>query len=208
MTDFKAIAAGMRDVYEQKVTQFDRDRNKTLFERHWLEKFEALLPEDASSILDTGCGTGVPIAQYFIEKGYDLTGVDYAQSMVTLAEKRFPEQSWYVADMRELNLEEKYDGLIGWHSFFHLTPAEQRAVLPVFSGHLTAGGVMMLTVGSEKGECHGYVDGETVYHASLSADEYEKILDELGFEITDFVFEDPECGFANIILAKKKREYE
>ncbi|MEJ2116663.1 MAG: class I SAM-dependent methyltransferase [Alphaproteobacteria bacterium] len=203
MTDFKAIAAGMRGVYERKATQFDRERSKILFERRWLEKFKALLSQDAS-ILDVGCGTGEPIAQYFIAKGYDLTGVDYAQSMVAIARQRFPGQSWHVADMRALDLEEQYDGLIGWHSFFHLTPEEQRTVLPVFSSHLNPGGAMMLTVGPEKDERIGHVGGEEVYHASLSPEEYRKILEDLGFEIKDFVFGDPECGSANIILAKKK----
>ena len=203
MKDLKAIAGGTRDVYERKATEFDQERAKMLFERNWLEKFENFLPVNAS-ILDVGCGSGEPIAQHFIAKGYELAGVDYAQAMITLARQRFPKQNWYVADMRALNLGRRYDGLIGWHSFFHLTREEQRAVLPLFSRHLYPGGVMMLTVGPEEGECSGHVAGEDVYHASLSPEEYRMILEKLDFKIKDFVVEDPECGFATIILAKKK----
>jgi ubiquinone/menaquinone biosynthesis C-methylase UbiE len=112
LADFKALAAGMCSVYERKATQFDGERSKELFGRRWLEKIEALLPKDAS-ILDVGCGTGEPISQYFIAKGYDLTGVDYAQSMVAIARQRFPRQSWRVADMRALDMKKQYDGLIG-----------------------------------------------------------------------------------------------
>jgi SAM-dependent methyltransferase len=203
MKDLKAIARGMRGVYERNASQFDQERAKTLFERSWLEKFEAMLPLNAS-ILDVGCGTGEPIAQYFIAKGYGLTGVDYARPMIELARQRFPEQSWHVADMRALDLGLRFDGLLGWHSFFHLTRDEQRTVLPLFSRHLNPGGVMMLTVGPEEGECGGHVAGEEVYHASLSPNEYQNILERLDIEIMDFVVEDPECGFATIILAKKK----
>jgi SAM-dependent methyltransferase len=203
MMDLKAVADGMHGVYERKATEFDQERAKTLFERSWLEKFEALLPANAS-ILDVGCGSGEPIARYFIEKGYDLTGVDYAQSMIGLVRERFPEQTWLVADMRDLDLGRRFDGLLGWHSFFHLTRDEQRAVLPLFSRHLNPGGAMMLTVGPEEGECGGHVAGEDVYHASLSQAEYRTILDGLNFEILEFVVEDAECGFATVILARKR----
>ncbi|MGE4422897.1 MAG: class I SAM-dependent methyltransferase [Pseudodesulfovibrio sp.] len=202
MKGLKIIAAGTHGVYERNAAQFDRDRSKVLFERNWLKKFEDLLPENAS-ILDVGCGTGEPIARYFIERGYDLTGVDYARSMITLVGRRFPEQSWHHADMRELDLGRRFDGLLAWHSFFHLTREEQRSVLPRFSRHLNPGGVLMLTVGPEEGECGGHVAGEDVYHASLSPDEYRSILETLDFRIEDFVFEDPGCGFATILLAKK-----
>ena len=203
MKNLKAIADGMHDVYERKAEEFDQERGKTLFERSWLEKFEVLLPKNAS-ILDVGCGSGEPIARYFIEKGYDLTGVDYSQSMIGLVRQRFPEQTWLVADMRDLDLERRFDGLLGWHSFFHLTQDEQRAVLPIFSSHLNPGGVLMLTVGPEEGECDGHVAGEDVYHASLSPDEYRGILEKLDFKIEQFVAEDPDCGYATIILAWKR----
>lgn len=203
MEDLKTTALGTHGVYERNASQFDQDRIKTLFERSWLEKFEGLLSENAS-ILDVGCGTGEPIARYFIEKGYELTGVDYAQAMIRLVKRRFPEQRWHLADMRDLDLGRKFDGLLGWHSFFHLTREEQRAVLPLFARHLTPGGVMMLTVGPEEGECSGHIAGEDVYHASLSPEEYQTVLDGLDFELMDFVVEDPECGFATILLARKR----
>lgn len=203
MKDLKAIADGTHSVYERNASQFDQDRSKSLFEQGWLEKFEALLPANAS-ILDVGCGTGEPIAQYFIEKGYDLTGVDYAQSMIRLARQRFPEQRWHLANMRDLDLGRKFDGLLGWHSFFHLTREEQRTVLPLFARHLNPGGVLMFTVGPEEGECSGHVAGDDVYHASLSPDEYRSILEKLDFNIENFVAEDPECGYATIILARKR----
>jgi len=43
-----------------------------------------------------------------------------------------------------------------------------------------------------------------VYHASLSPDEYRCILEKLDFKIEKFVAEDPGCGYATIILARKR----
>jgi hypothetical protein len=39
------------------------------------------------------------------------------------------------ADMRSLDLGMRFDGLIAWDSFFHVTPAAQRLMFPVFGDH-------------------------------------------------------------------------
>ncbi len=196
------IAATTKDVYRRKAAQFDRERTKTVFERVWLERFEARLP-DKASILDIGCGCGDPISQFFIQRGHQVTGVDYAEPMIHIAKTRFPGNQWLVADMRSLNLGKTFDGIIGWHSFFHLTQAEQRATLPVLAKHLNADGTLMLTVGASADEVIGHVGGEQVYHSSLSPNEYRTTLESLGLGIIDFVFEDPDCGFATILLAQR-----
>ncbi len=201
--DIKNLAANTQQVYERHARRFDAERAKILFERKWLSRFEKFLPEKAT-ILDAGCGAGEPIARYFIENGYDLTGIDYAESMIELAKRRFPDSQWLVADMCHLDLSQQFNGIVGWHSFFHLTPDEQRSTLMRFAGHLKSGGVLMLTVGTAEGEVVGHVGGEEVYHSSLSPEEYGNILGKLRIKIIDFVFEDPECDFATVLLAQKR----
>ncbi|HEU5019885.1 MAG TPA: class I SAM-dependent methyltransferase [Pseudolabrys sp.] len=82
-------------VYERHSLQWDRDRVRALFERSWLEKFAALLP-DAAKILDLGCGTAEPIARYFIERGGTITGVDAAPSQIAQCRRPFPTQQWNI----------------------------------------------------------------------------------------------------------------
>jgi len=202
--DIQEIAAHTQAVYERLGPRFDAERTKQLVERKWLCRFEEYLPEGAA-ILDLGCGAGEPMARYFIEKGYDLTGVDYARSMIALAGERFPGSRWLVSDMRTLDLPERFDGILAWHSFFHLSPADQRSTLPRLTAHLQPGGVLMVTVGTEEGEVVGQVGGEPVYHSSLAPETYRKILHGLGMQVIDFVFEDPECDFATVLLAQRKR---
>ncbi len=201
--DMKKLAARTRDVYERLGPRFDAERARLLVERKWLRRFEDYLPE-GGTILDVGCGAGEPIARYFIEKGYALTGIDYARSLIALAGQRFPGSRWLVSDMRTLDLPERFDGILAWHSFFHLSPAAQRSTLPRFARHLRPGGVLMVTVGTEESEVVGQVGGEPVYHSSLAPETYRKILHELGMQVIDFVFEDPECDFATVLLAQRK----
>lgn len=200
---FRDIAGHTRDIYERNAERFDAERAKVLFERKWLERFAALMPE-GGRVLDVGCGSGEPIARYFIERGLDLTGVDAAAAMLAIARARYPDARWVHADMRALDLGEAFDGVIGWHSFFHLTPDEQPPVLARFAAHLKPGGALMLTVGPEAGEVTGTVGDDTVYHASLSPQEYARILGSLGIDVVAFVPADPECDGATILLARKR----
>ncbi|GAB4529060.1 MAG: class I SAM-dependent methyltransferase [Parvularculaceae bacterium] len=161
------------------------------------------MPEGGAA-LDLGCGAGEPIARYLIDAGYSVTGMDYAAPMIEIARARLPAARWIAGDMRDLALGEAFDGVIGWDSFFHLTMAEQRALLPKLAAHIAPGGALMLTVGPEAGETAGMVEGEAVYHASLDPDEYRTILTREGFADIVFVAEDPDCDFHSILLASKR----
>jgi len=200
--NIRALAAKTRSVYEQYGLQYDAERSRLLFERKWLRRFEDLLPPSAA-ILDAGCGGGEPIGRYFIEQGYKVTGIDFAAPMVELAKARFPDSTWHRMDMRALGLPQLFQGIISWHSFFHLTPAEQRATLARFTQHLQPEGLLLLTVGPDAGEVTGHVGGQPVYHSSLSSAAYQEVLHSLGMTILDFVPEDPECDFASVLLSRK-----
>ena len=202
------LADNTHAVYARNAAQFDAARGKTLFERPWLERFCAGLPR-GGAVVDVGCGAGEPIAQYFIEQGYVVTGVDFAEPLLEIARARFPSArfpsaDWVVQDMRRLDLGRQYDGVVAWHSYFHLTPDEQVRTLPLLADHVAPGGCLMITVGHEAGEVTGQVAGEPVYHASLAEDDYRRLLDEAGMDIVEFVRNDESCGGATILLATKR----
>lgn len=170
------------DLYSRRAAEWDADRGRVLSEKPWLDRFLAHIPR-AGSVLDLGCGSGEPIARYLIEQGRAVTGVDAAPGLIDLCRARFPDQAWIVADMRGLDLGRRFDGLIAWHSNFHLSRPDQRALFAVFARHLEPGGVLMFTSGDEDGEQIGQWRGEPLYHASLSTTEYRERLEAFGFEV-------------------------
>lgn len=196
----RAIHANTPDVYQQHAAGWDRRRPRTLIEAPWLERFVAGLPARAE-ILDLGCGAGEPIARYFIDRGYAVTGVDAAPAMIRICRGRYPNARWHVMDMRALALDQRFHGIIGWDSFFHLNAGEQRAVLPRLANHLYDRGALMLTVGPEAGEQLGRVEGMPVYHASLAPDEYRDLLGRAGFQRIELVLDDETCDAHSVLLA-------
>ena len=189
--------------YERHADEWDRDRSrpKTLMERPYLDTVSVHLHPGAR-VLDLGCGTGEPMARYFIERGYGITGVDAASSMIALCRQRFPQAEWIEADMRTLSLGRRFGAIIAWDSFFHLDQEEQRAMFPIFERHIEPGGVLLFTSGPEEGAKFGAMYGEDVFHASLEPDEYRSLLASAGFHVLRFQPEDPKCGGHTIWLVQ------
>ena len=191
-----------RQVYQTHAGQFDRDRNKSLFEKTCIDRFLETLPV-GGSILDLGCGSGEPIAAYLIARGFNLTGIDYAPAMIELARSRFSDHQWHVQDMRRVQLTGLYNGVLSWNGFFHLNKDEQRSALPKLCERVARDGSIMLTVGPKESEVTGTVAGQTVYHASLGEAEYRALLTKSGFAQIQFSAEDPACDRHSILVARR-----
>ncbi len=189
-------------LYQQHSAHWDSIRSDRFHEASWLERFLALVP-DGANILDVGCGSGKPIANYLLKQEYNVTGVDSSAAMIALCQQRFPEQHWHVADMRRLSLQQQFEGLIAWDSFFHLTRDDQRKMFPVFGAHASDNAALMFTSGPDNGEAIGEFQGEPLYHASLAADEYRALLADNGFRVVNMIAEDPECTGHTVWLAQK-----
>ena len=189
------------DIYDRNAELWDKDRLRILFEKSWLDRFLALLPA-ASSILDIGCGTAEPIARYIIEAGYFLSGIDSSPAMIRICKSRFPNHDWMVADMRTLSVGRRFNGLIAWDSFFHLTQDAQRKMFPIFQAHAAPNAALMFTSGPSHSVSIGTYRGQSLYHSSLDEAEYLSLLRNSGFDIITHVANDPECDRHTVWLAR------
>lgn len=178
-----------------------RLREGSLYERAWLDRFCGSIPQ-SSSVLDLGCGAGAPIAKYPNELGYSITGVDSSPAMVSMFQSHLPREQAFVADMRELSLDQVFHGILAWDSFFHLTHDDQRRMFPIFRAHAAPRAALMFTSGPAHGEVVGRLEGEPLYHASLAAAEYTELLDGEGFDIVSTLSEDQTCGGRTVWLAQ------
>ena len=67
-----------------------------------LMKFKKYLQKN-STVLDLGCGAGVPISKFLVDNGYKVTGIDFADGMIKLAKKNVPKAKFIKMDMTNLN---------------------------------------------------------------------------------------------------------
>lgn len=115
-----------------------------------LQFYKRWLPKSKDTrILELCCGTGrltLPIAR----DGYDISGVDYTSSMLDQAKIKASEAGLEInfieADIRTLNLQEKYDLIfIPFNSIHHLYKNEDLfKTFNVVKNHLKEGGLFLL----------------------------------------------------------------
>jgi 2-polyprenyl-3-methyl-5-hydroxy-6-metoxy-1,4-benzoquinol methylase len=190
-------------LYEKLAAEFDRERGRSLFERGYLLEVTSRLEPNAQ-VLDLGCGGGEPIARFFVEQGFHVTGVDAAPSLLELCRERFPQMTWIEHDMRTLDLGQRFDAILAWNSFFHLRKDDQRAMFAIFEKHAAPSSLLLFTSGPEESEAIGSLCGQELYHASLDTAEYERLLGEHGFEVLIHRVEDPDCNGHTVWLAQRR----
>lgn len=86
-------------------------------------------------MLDIGCGSGLPIARELTSRGFEVTGVDGTPTMLAMFQRNLPTSPAHLCDMRQLDVGQRFEGLLAWDSFFHLSPEDQRAMFARFAAH-------------------------------------------------------------------------
>ena len=184
----------IHEIYQENATFWDQDRARGSFpEKFYMDELFQKLNRD-DEILDIGCGSGQPIAAFFINRGMKITGVDIASNMIAIAEKKYPQATWLVADMRSLNLNQKFSAVMAWDSFFHLTHEEQEGMFPIFKRHLKPGGFLIFTSGPARGIAIGDMNGNALFHSSLDPAEYRKLITANDMKEISFTADNPDFG--------------
>jgi SAM-dependent methyltransferase len=154
------------------------DRN-----RDYLDALLAGVPP-SSLILDLGCGTGRPMAEYVLRQGHRVVGVDQSAALLAIARARFPQATWVRARIEDRTFGGPYFGAIAWDALFHVERRHHGPILSVIARSLPAGGRLMLTVG---GSAHPpFVDtmfGREFFFDSYPPDEASELLRSVGFTI-------------------------
>lgn len=189
-------------IYDRHAIEWDDDRKRASWnDKAWHDRFVACLTQGAT-VLDLGCGSGMPVAHNLVQHGLYVTGVDSSPTMISLCRNRMPEQEWIVSDMRTVVLDRRFNGILGWDSFFFLRPDDQRKMFNVFAAHASPSALLMFNTGPRYGEAIGQYRGEPLYHASLDSAEYEALLDQFGFKVVSYTVEDHEAGGRTVWLAQ------
>lgn len=173
-----------RDSYNSIAEQWDTARTSFFGkEQAYLDAFLTGIPQ-ASIILDAGCGTGRPMADYVISRGYKLEGIDQSSQLLELARQRFPACGWSLASLEDYPFSERYGGIICWDVLFHIERSYHANILKRMTASLLTGGKLMLTVG---GSAHpaftDFMFGKEFFYDSFPPHTVVQLLTALGFKI-------------------------
>lgn len=170
-----------REAYNRISRQWDAARRSLVGrERDYLEVLLQDLPE-GSPILDVGCGTGRPMGEHVIARGYRVIGIDQSDELIEIASARFPNERWILAPIETHAFRESYRAAILWDSLFHIDRACHGPILRRVIAGLPDRGRLMLTVGgSEHPAFTDFMFGQEFFYDSNTPEETGRILRDLG----------------------------
>jgi predicted TPR repeat methyltransferase len=132
--------------------------------------------------LDLGCGTGRPIAEYVLARGYRLTGVDQAEELLKLAQSRLPGATWIHSPIESFVSATPFNAIICWDALFHIDRGQHETLLARFAEMLAPGGRLMLTFGgSDHPAFTDQMFGQTFFYDSHPPERALALLAAQGF---------------------------
>ena len=198
----------VREGYDKLSYDYRCDATPDDYERYhdWVQLLVDRLPQ-GSSVLDIGCGCGLPATKLLAED-FDVTGVDFSEVQIERAKKLVPKAQFLCSDISELTFPpESYDAIVSFYAIIHMPLDEHPKLFASIAQWLRPSGYFLATIGhgAWTGTEEAYLDVPGGKMAWSHADEATNVrwLQEAGLHVhwTRFV---PEGGSGHtLVLAQK-----
>lgn len=173
----------VREGYNKVAKTYSAQRDLFKNDKYLAELTKLLKPN--STILDIGCGSGIPVDKYLINKGFKVIGIDISDEQIKLAKQNIPEGTFEVTNMSDLK--EGYyqvDAIVSFYAIFHIPREEHQELFKKINSFLPIGGLVLVTMGADEWE--GTEDdfhGSKMWWSHYGADKNKEIVKNAGFEI-------------------------
>lgn len=165
-----------------------------------IDAFLETLPP-GSRILDLGCGTGVPITERLVQRGFEVYAIDGSARMVESVRARFPMMPVEFARLQDSAFfNTTFDAVICWGVLFHLEADEQEGVIRRVAQVLNPRGKFLFTSGEMEGVIHDEMNGVPFRSVSLGAANYARIIASAGLELLHQHYD----GWENYVYIARK----
>lgn len=134
------------------------------------------------SVLDVGCGHGIPISKALIDEGFTVYGIDASPSMIAAFRSRFPNAPVECCAIEDSQLfGRRFDGVIAWGLIFLLAPDVQATLIRKVALALKPEGKFLFTAPHQVCEWLDNLTGQK--SVSLGSDTYRKIVESEGLTL-------------------------
>lgn len=171
--------------YERVAAEFLAGRGRappTAIGTSAVRAWARTLPRGAS-VIDLGCGTGLPITKVLVDEGLDVYAVDASPSFVAAFRRTFPDLPVACESVEDSSFFDRtFDGVIAWGLVFLLLPEAQRRLIQRMANLLVPGGRLLFTSEAAR---HVWNDAMTGLESrSLGGAEYRRLLAAAGVSVT------------------------
>lgn len=158
-------------------------------------------------VLDLGCGTGRPVAEYLVARGLRVVGVDASEKMLEIARGVVPEAELIHGDMLGVTLEGRFAAAVVWDSLFHVRREHHREVFRRLSRWLEPGGRLLLSAGGSGDE--GFTSemfGHEFFYSGWEPEETLALLRGEGFAVESWEVDQPDSRGHIAVVARNRSQ--
>jgi cyclopropane fatty-acyl-phospholipid synthase-like methyltransferase len=176
--------------YDQVAHDYARLEGETEWPRmRWLKKvLNQLSP--GSSVLDLGCGSGVP-ADIGISKEHRVTGVDISQTQISLARQNIPAGNFLHGDAGSVEFAaSSFDAVVSFYTLEHIPREEHETILRRIHQWLRPSGLLLMSM--EAGNYEGFFGewlGVPMFMSCFDPETMKRLINEAGFELLETAIE-------------------
>lgn len=168
--------------YNKIAADYAADRG-TFGSQKYLTKLRQKLPRGAT-VLDVGCGDGVPVDRELLAKGFEVVGIDISPVQVARAQKNCPGGEFIVRDMQDLRAGEyQVQAVVSFYAIFHTPRGGHAEILDKFASYLPRGGWLLVTMGDTEWEGTTVFHGAPMWCSQYGAKKNCELVEKAGFRV-------------------------
>lgn len=135
-----------------------------------------------ATVLDLGCGSGLPLTRVLIDEGLNAYGIDGSPTLVAAFQRNFPGVAVACESVEASSFfGRQFDAVLAWGLWFLLPEATQLDLLRRVEDVLQPGGRLLFTAPPQACTWRDVMTGEE--STSLGAEVYRTRLADLGFRV-------------------------
>lgn len=153
-----------------------------------LKYFDLFLKKCGSKILALGCGMG-HYSNYMEEKGFKVTGIDFSNEMIRIAQHNYKDIEFIVSDICcfQEKIKEKYNGVVLAYVLQHLSKEEVKDLMKKINENIEEKASLLFFLREGDGLVEEIEPLNNKYKYILneySRNEISKLLKQFGWHIT------------------------
>jgi ubiquinone/menaquinone biosynthesis C-methylase UbiE len=173
--------------YDEHAKEFD-DSRAQLAMHDRMDEFLSVLP--GKSVLEVGCGPGRD-ARIFVDKGFDVVGVDLSKGLLDVARIKVPEAKFKNIDATDLQFNNNvFDGVWASAVYLHLSLQDFQKALREAFRVLKPDGIIRFSI--KKGEGSSEEEDERLKNAKrlfffYTREQVERFVVNTGFSMLNLM---------------------
>jgi len=174
-----------KSVFEVYAHEYDLITNAAQRETYHAREVAALIERfNPKSVLDAGCGAGVPVTRVLGQR-CNAIGLDFAEAQLRLARQLVQGVCFACQDMTRLGFpDDTFDAICSCYAVIHVPRIEHRRLLLEFHRVLRPGSLMLVCMGLGDLENDvAHYCGAPMYWSHYDGETNLRLIQRCGFEV-------------------------